>query len=206
MLRFTDPSSTPPGGKYPYTQPETNQYLEALNLQKLGQLVKAHRIANDIPIGINFDRELEHGCCKKILELYPTFTGVEEDNGQRIKQSWNLGDVVSWASTMVDWAKKGFKFVSKEHANNRAEICAGCPKNIDIEGCAGCAGVTKLIPLIRGNQTTAYDEQLRVCGACGCVLKAVVVLPIDVLAKSHSKDLPYWQNCWLPSELDGLEK
>jgi len=206
MLRFIDPNSTPPGGVYRYKQQETGTEFSALNLRKLGEIIKSHRIANDIPIGVNFDRELQDGACRKVLELYPDFTGVEEDNGTQIKNSWNLGDVVSWASTMVDWAKKGFKFVPQEKANDRAEICAKCPKNIDVAGCVGCSGVAGLVSKIRGDRSTPYDDQLRVCGACGCVLKVLVNLEVGTIAKSHSLDMPYAQICWVKEELSGLEK
>ena len=206
MLRFRDPNSSPPGGRYVYVQQETKQEFHALNLRKLGEITKAARIANDIPIGINFNREIEDGTCRKILELYPDFTGVEEDNGSQIKSSWNLNDVVQWTATMADWAKKGFKFVPQEQANERAEICAKCPKNIDVAGCWTCGGVSKAVGLIRGNHNTPYDDQLRVCGACGCVLKVLCHLPIDTIAKSHTLDMPYASVCWLRDELAGLPK
>lgn len=168
--------------------------------------MKYHRIANNLPIGVNFNREIEDGACRKILELYPDFQGVEEDNGTQIKNSWNLGDVVNFASTMVEWRKKGFEFVSPELASERAEICAKCPKNIDIAGCWGCGGVSKMVETIRGDRKTPYDEHLRVCGACACVLKAMVHLPISVLAKGHALDLPYAPVCWLRDELAGLQQ
>lgn len=206
MLRYVDTSITPPGGAYPYKQPETGQVLTALNLASLVQKAKAHCVANNIPVGIDFDRQVEDNSCRELLEKYPDYAGCEEESGAPIKTSWSLSDVFRWTETMVAWARKGFNFVDQAKANERAEICARCPKNIDISGCFSCNGISKFMPLIKGNRTTPYDEKLRFCGTCGCVLKAMVHFPTETLDKTHPDDLPYDPNCWIKAEKAGLGK
>lgn len=58
-------STVPPGG-FRYIQPETGRLLSAPNWQQLRSNVAEHRRANNLPIGTDFDAEIQDWICKHI--------------------------------------------------------------------------------------------------------------------------------------------
>lgn len=63
LLRST--STVPPRG-FRFIQPETGVLLEAPNWQELRRRVANHRNANNLPIGTDFDTELQDWICRHI--------------------------------------------------------------------------------------------------------------------------------------------
>lgn len=197
MYRFTDPAESPPGNGFPYLQQENGFNLKAPTLRNLAEQVKAHRRANNIPIGVNIDAEVEDNSCREILKLYPNYTGCSDDSGQQpFRQSrfTVISQVLDFLKTCAVWIAKGCQFVDQEEANRRAQICAGCPKNRDVGQCIPCASKS-LLAGIKGSRSTLYDDKLKVCEACGCWLPVKVWFPKEVMKRDgveYEKGI-----CWM---------
>ena len=73
MLRYKDPNTTPPGGRFPYTESQTGYSFREITLQNLIRVVKNHRIGNSLPIGVNINAEIEDASCRELMEKYPDF-------------------------------------------------------------------------------------------------------------------------------------
>lgn len=197
MLHFLDKRVTPPGNGYVYTQTETGQRLRAVSFDLLLKMVEEHRNANNIPMGILWKQEVESQCCKEIISLHPDYKGCVDEMGHEGKYEgriWSLDDIRRFLQFVITWLAKGGKFVEQAEANRRADMCASCPKNRDVGGCAGCNGIKRLVGAIKGNRHTHRDNDLRVCHACGCWLETKVWIPKDAM---NPEDAPYVENCWM---------
>jgi hypothetical protein len=68
-------------------------------------------------------------------------------------------------------------FVDQGEAEHRAAICAGCPKNVTVEGCGSCSAMTlakAMIGKLKGNRATSRDVNLLGCCCCGCDIGTIV--------------------------------
>ena len=92
-------------------------------------------------------------------------------------------------------------FVDQAEADRRALVCATCPKNVIPTGKGWLRAWTddKMLECVM-DQRTAYHNQLGVCGACSCELRAAVWWPADILrAVTPKKDIPKFPpaaDCW----------
>jgi len=86
------------------------------------------------------------------------------------------------------------RFVSAAEAQVRAEICAGCPRNVPISGCSACRNLVGLVFNVIGNRKTPLDSKLKACGVCRCELKAAVHIPLEAFPVVAGHDYPTW--CW----------
>ncbi len=197
MLRFLDKTITPPNNGFPYRQPETGFLFKQIAFSDLLTEVRDHRKGNNLPIGPNFEGEVEDGSCRLLLEAFPEYQGCVTENGSRAYapgRKWNLADVRSFLHTIQGLATSGDKFVSQEEAERRAEICARCPMNRDIPECWTCGGVTALIRTIKGDRNTSRDNDLKVCNSCGCDIKTKVFINKDLMKRD---DVTWNPTCWM---------
>lgn len=68
-------------------------------------------------------------------------------------------------------------FVDQGEAEHRAAICAGCPKNVTVEGCGSCSAMTvakAMIGKLKGGRSTTRDGELLSCCVCLCDLSTIV--------------------------------
>lgn len=197
MFRFTDLTFSPPGGRFPYLQQETGFRFAELDFESLLKVVKAHRDANNLPIGTNFRYEVMDECCRELLSTYPNWTGAIDDEGRAAilpGRKWNLEDVKGFLTTVTKFFMSGGSLVAQEEANRRADICTRCPKNADMAECWSCRGVTGIIQNLRKGKTTPSDDRLKICMACGCDLKTKVWLEKDVMQR---EGVVYDPKCWM---------
>ena len=84
---------------------------------------------------------------------------------------------------------RGQEFVSQEVAEQRAEICVCCPKNVINSHHDSMQEYTdrKIMELV-GDKTTSNDDKLFTCEVCTCVLAAKVHFPKSLIAESLTKD------------------
>lgn len=111
-------------------------------------------------------------------------------------------------STLADWLGTDGKPVDAALAEQRAEICAGCPQNKS--GDLLSFFTKPVADLIRKQieekeslkLTTSRDSAIGLCDACGCPLKLKVHVPL-VYIKKHIKP-PEWDRldprCWMLKE------
>lgn len=108
--------------------------------------------------------------------------------------------VLNATGTIGSWLMKGRHRVESVEAERRARICAGCIENQEIHGCTGCSmpALKTMINSIVGGGSTTVDGQLKGCCKCGCSLKALVWLPLEVLQSKMddviNSQLP--DHCW----------
>jgi hypothetical protein len=108
-------------------------------------------------------------------------------------------------SLVKDWIGDGLTQVEQNVAEDRAVICAGCPVNGDpnfLENLTGAASEElKALMEVRHDMklSTAMDDQLHTCKACGCALKLKVWTPLKHIV-AHLKDDVKSQldpRCWV---------
>lgn len=111
-------------------------------------------------------------------------------------------------ATLADWLGEGAVPVKSELAEHRASICAECPKNLP--GDLLSFFTKPVSELIRKqleerkqlSLSTTHDEKLSVCDACGCPLRLLVHVPIEVKLKKMNKKIKEAldERCWVLSE------
>lgn len=101
------------------------------------------------------------------------------------------GRVLQWLG-IVRKARTQLKFVSPQEAGERANACAGCPKNTPLpEGCATCrAALNAMRNEILGPHR-AKDGRLNGCIITGCDLPTDVHLESDRISLPEAPDF-----CW----------
>lgn len=192
MLVWRNRSITPRGG-WRYYQEETDTLVKGAHWSDLILKVASHRAANNLPIEPGWEREVEEYMCS-------LFEGACDEKDQGKAPALNMGDVMQFTKILGEAIIKGNKCVEQEEADRRAHVCANCPSNVEPEGCAPCGirNVAALLSKLVGAKETPHDKRLNSCKHCGCLNKAQVWFPLDLLQKHMSdkvnNDLP--SNCW----------
>ena len=195
LKRIKDKGEVPCGGLFKYRQPESGMTLTASSWNGLLEKVRQHRCANGYDIPITFEADVEEGLCSLLPDACK-----EEERAQVVPSRVTLPQVLRFTALIGESLLKGSPRVSIEEANRRAAICAPCRDNVKAEGCSGCSSgsVDKLVMRLVGKQTTKQDKQLQSCRHCGCLNRAQIWFPLDLLQR-HTPDrvraaLP--QPCW----------
>lgn len=203
MQRLIEPDTVPPDG-YRYFQPETRVTVRGGDYYDLFLKVKQHRVANNIPLGAQWQDEVEDQLCRA---LPPGFCKQTDPNRDKVnvmtRVTWT--DIEHGTSVMVNWALAGLPYVDQALAEERADICTRCFYNVQIqERCGGCGALVNLVHRAIGGRKTASDPLLRSCAVCKCSNAVQVHFPIDQLAKGVPpemlKQFPDW--CWKKNEIE----
>ena len=195
MLRLNNRNQVPAGG-FKYTQKESGYQIQASSFFQLMIRVKEHRDANNYPVGINIEAEVEDQVCRNTV----TNQFCREVRDEAAPKSYGVNDVLRFTRALAEKFLKAGKQIDQKTADERASICASCPDNVETHGCLGCGSgvVHSAIKRVSGAGVTSYDSQLKTCRWCGCFNAAQVWFPLDILQKNTSeevkKSLP--QHCW----------
>lgn len=135
MIVIQHRNNVPPGGGWVYIQPESGMAFKHPDLMHVKHMVKAHRLANNYPIGANFDAEIETSICGHSPELCIDVTPESELNFTQ--------KLARFSKAMIGFAASGFKTVTQEQYQKRLEICQVCDKwrgntGILTIACAAC--------------------------------------------------------------------
>jgi hypothetical protein len=201
MLAFVDPTTIPPGG-FKYLQKETNATIYAASLHEMLGKVRQHRIANNLPIPIEWKLEIENSMCTGMppgtcrhLNRHPSQDVVLQQPHRPLQ----MAEMLSGVKVLGSWMWTGFQKVDQDEANRRSSICAACPLNQPSGGCSACASnaMREAVEQILGRSRTVAHDNISVCHICGCSLKVAVWVPIDLLLKHkpQGEQRPEW--CWL---------
>lgn len=170
-------------------------------------LIKHHYVANNLPIGSQFEDRIQDQLCATLDGEWCL------EGGHPVAKSGGFGNlfhqVLQGTRTLISWKlKHGGKLVEKTEADRRAAICCTggpngtpCPMNQAPLGCSSCniQSLRDAVNYIVGGAQTAYDNQLKACVVCGCELKAKVHLELKCLQDEMSPEqkarLPKF--CWL---------
>lgn len=195
MYAIERKDEVPPGG-WKYFQQETKTWFNAPSFDELLEKVRRHRLANNIPLGMEWKYEIERQICERMP------AGVCKQDGQDFAGGVRLDfeTVFRGTKTLADWFIHGREKVSLQESADRAAICAVCAFNVEIEGCAGCARgkIHELVNVIVGSDKFNNESYLRACSKCGCSLRAIVRLPLEIIQRNTPDELDSSlpTHCW----------
>lgn len=182
MLILKDRATTPPGN-WSYRDVDGTE-LTANTLPDLVARTLEHRIDKGLPTA-DLWAIVEDGVCRqKGVRCKP----ANPPSPEGVRQV-EAGDLLRFLQTMKGWVQEG-QMVDQAEAERRAEICAGCTKNVPYTGCLGCSGIFAILFQLIGDRKTRMDENLQSCAVCGCENKVSVYVPLEILQKA-SGDLEY---------------
>ena len=184
-----------PGG-FRYTQPESGVTLVAGSIDSLMARVADHRRANNYPIGPEFKQQLVDEVCENSPSACVDVPAAQVVRNKRL----TIWDALKFTGLMINDLLQGRPMETKGEATRRAGICSQCPDNVQPEGCRAGTDkkVQKLVETLAGAESTPYNEQLKSCKHCGCLNRAQVWFPLDILKSNMNQEqvdaLP--DNCW----------
>lgn len=188
----------PYGGFYAVKDRLSGQVVKAGRFDLLLKGLITARKANGLPVGLEFEREVEQWVCQD----YPAECEEFNPSIPRRPKALGFGDVLRGTQVMLGHWLAGRPIESREEAERRAAICAGCRYNVPVNfPCGGiCSELREIVERVVGGKGTPYDGQLNSCFICGCNLRAAVwttlevqCKPVDEYMKAQFKSVP---NCW----------
>lgn len=195
---------TPHGGGFFIEDPLTKRELYGSHFEMLYNKAVAYRRANSIPIGLDFEDEIESQVCAR----YPTECEVSKRALGVSLVAPGLYDVVRGSLVMMNHKAHDSMLVPQEEANRRAEICYKCPLRAQMTlPCARClTALENVVQVITGAHGTPFDEKLSCCSICKCYISASVWLPLETQCVGVSDDMRErfgfakenfncWKNC-----------
>lgn len=183
MLSLVDPSTVPPGG-FRYVQPETNTSLSAPSMPELLAKVRDHRLANKLPIPLEWKQEIEGWLCGQMPPgICRHVYGTRDIPLPPAHRPLSVAEAITGAKVLGAWLFGGFSKISQEEADQRSRTCAACPFNMPGDGCTTCASnaMREAVEGVLGRSRTVAHDNLHVCNVCGCSLKVGVWAPLDLL-------------------------
>lgn len=184
MLRLVDKMTVPAGGWKFWMG---GHWIQAADYNRLAGAVLKIRGPS-----LDFEQGFQDEFCRQNLKAVCQVCVPITNETRKL----TAGDALRFLKVLREWAGVGGELVSQETAEARAEICAGCKYNVSVEGCSICQGVASKITEFIGARATRFDEQLDGCAVCGCVNKAQIHLPLEVLQKGVTPEMEFPDWCW----------
>ena len=197
-LRIKRRSQPPYGGKWILNHPEKGMVGSGYIYDVLRKSVVEYRKANNIPVGLGLDDEIEQALCEDSPEACA-------DASKVAPHRLEFEDVLRGARVMLELVLSGGGLVSQEESERRAAICANCPNNQEfLKPCAGiCEKLKQLVKKIIGAAKTNLDDDKKACRICSCFTNAHIWIPLDILDKGITDsmrekflDAKEKYNCW----------
>jgi hypothetical protein len=201
---------TVPHGGFRFREERTRTNLTAPTLWYLAEAVIKHRRQNGLDAS-DMDstmREIEDQLCSGAP---PNTCRDVEGKVKMTGTALTFDTITRGAETLFDFfVKNGRKKVALEQATERARVCGNCFANQKPEGCTSCASgwLRGLAEKIVGGDETPHDPLIHSCSFCGCQLRSLIWMPIEVL-RDHTpagelESLPDF--CWKRKEINGSSK
>lgn len=194
---------SPPGG-WKLTVEQTGVTITAPFFRILHQRVAAHMRANSIPISDDFDEWCADAACRETGCGRPFCNGALEKEISGKLPYLTLAMAKRFIETMSIVIRER-RFVPREEAERRAEICRGCELATSIGGCKGCSSVFRRMERALKHDPIPMPPNKEFCGACGCVIRLKVLIPNDILDRAEAERPKYATQCWrnsLDSSID----
>lgn len=189
-----------PGG-FRWFCPDSKSWIPAVNSMPsyvdFIHACKLHCIANNLPIGLNFEAQIQDQLCATLDGDWCQEGGfpLPPRNGWGFSVETVVQGSHRLAQKMIQ-AKA--RRVPSEVATERAMICASCQFNQAPEGCSSC-NVAAMEIAADAVATGASHPGLRSCKISGFSLRAKINVPQeildDILTDNQIAALP--QHCWL---------
>ncbi len=177
-LKLKNRSVIPYGGQWYYKDPHSGQEFRWYQFDVLVDKIRAHRQANNYPVGLEFEQEIENQVCINHPEEAEPF-----DPRIPRKRKFVIGDIIRGTSVMMQHWIAGSPLVERSEAERRAQICKRCTYNDDFSKPCSigiCGELKNVVSSIVNHQGTVYDKDLKACQLCGCFLQAAIWLPLEV--------------------------
>lgn len=182
-----------PPGSWRYTEPSTGHSMKHVTFGMLVQLVAQHRANMKIKTKGDLAAEVEDAICHS---LSPENQVAHCEMGVTAARSVHWTMIERFLKTAAAYVLGPDTLVTQEEAERRADICADCPMNVGLHGCAICRTTLNELRERLTTRRTAQDDRLLACGVCGCDNRVQVHVPLAAL-KAGSSELQYpagW--CW----------
>lgn len=179
-LRLVESHVTPPG--YWQVTEADGTVITGGDIGDLIGNVTDYRIANNIPLG-----DVEADTHEFICRHTEARCRPAKPQGGLATIKPSAIAVARFLKAMTAWLKSSGT-VEQEEAERRAEICAGCrfQANLDDANCFGCFQLAARIMQAIGSRRTRMDESLKFCSICSCANSVSVFAPLDVLQRAHA--------------------
>ena len=166
----------------------------------------------------------ERECRRLVAQGWTTFVDMSNPNppwvgvpAPEVKKNWRgvaaavVGGGKAAYNAYSSLCGTGGKPASRELAETRAKVCLACPQN-DVHGGltayfleASASGIMALLGALKDlDVSTSVDDQLGVCKACSCPLRAKVFVNLDVITNNMPAEVwPKLQRnplCWICRE------
>jgi len=199
MQRLLQREKVPPDG-FRALQPETRVWIRGGDYWNWLDNLKAHRVANNIPITPFWAEEAEDILCRSLppghcKEKQP---GVEQIN---VSTRLTFEDVQRGTNVFKEWVGAGRPTVDQKTAEKRAATCASCFYNVTLPGCKPCYGALNIVKGIVGIRKTHSDQWLNSCAVCRCFLGAKIWFPLESIKTTEEQLKRYPEFCWIPTEM-----
>lgn len=182
LLSFNWPKTLCPPDKYRYTFP-SGYVVKADDRGEWFAAIKKHAKDNGITLPDGWEALAEDQLCR-VLPPGMCRYGDGTVPVQTVDIRMTPDGFMRGMGSLLRVALTGEPLVEQEVAEERARICASCPANVNIAGCASCADVADSIAKIRGARKTEGDAVLRHCAICLCSNKSQVWVKEEILAKA----------------------
>jgi hypothetical protein len=178
---------SPNGGRIYVEDPLTKFPIEGTTFNMVYDRAVAYRRANSLPIGLDFEEEIEAQVCQR----YPQECEVNKRGLGVSLVAPGLYDVARASAIMIKHKVDGSELVSQDEANRRAQICRACPLRAQMTlPCSRCfSALENVVGWITGGRGTPYDEKLSACGVCKCYISAAVWLPLSTQCLGVTEDM-----------------
>lgn len=175
-------SQPPYGGQFSINRPDIGMVGGGTNFEMLMRNLRNYRKSNAIPMGLEFEDEVEREICK----LYPAACHETSNLIPNRDRTYSFSDVIHGTKAMIAFKLAGSPLVSQEEANKRAAICSHCPNNGPFtKPCGGiCGELQDIVVSLIGGKTTPMDAALNSCYICNCFNRASVWVELDVMWKT----------------------
>lgn len=116
MKKAISTSRVPVGGNWTYKNPENGFVIRHPYFNEVKKLAKQHRLANNFPIGLEFDDQFEENVCANAADG-SCFEFTPPTLGEKM---------ASLGRALMNAARSGFKTVNEETLMQRRAICQEC--------------------------------------------------------------------------------
>lgn len=176
---------------YAHPVEQTKTVIVALNFKQLVEAVKKHLEANDIPVPVTLEREMNEAACAE----FPYQCEELDPDAERKISLWYQAK--KFFTAVISAATQGL--VSQEEAERRALICSTCPFNggASLNLCSGGCHTAKFVKEAAealSTKHTSLDNKLNTCGLCECSLKLKIWVPKEGMEDALI-EWPAW--CWM---------
>lgn len=143
--------------------------------------IRKHYLDNGYELPEDYKEQAQEQWCRTAPPGFCKYENGVDFTGTNVHIT--LNDLLNGMNVLVAIAKEPNPLVDQQTADRRAAICAACPANVNVPGCAPCVGISNLVVGIKGGKTTKADAFLKTCGLCKCSNEAQVWVKHEILMK-----------------------